>query len=310
VTAPAVEVLGLQKTYADQVALRGLDFAASSGSVLGVLGPNGAGKTTLIRILATLTRPSAGSARICGHEVSAEPGEVRRLIGLTGQYASVDARLTGRENLRLIGELVDLPRRAARVRADELLAWVGLSGDGDRLVGRYSGGMRRRLDLAASLVARPAVVFLDEPSTGLDPAARRALWEAVAALGDLGTTVVLTSQYLEEIDALADTVLVIDHGHAIAHGSPTSLKQRVGGRRLRVTLVEPGDGVVGVQQTAERLGLPVEVADRSVVVAVEDAQQAADVLAALSSAGAEIDEAHLALPSLDEVFLALTGSER
>jgi daunorubicin resistance ABC transporter ATP-binding subunit len=301
--AVAVEVSGLEKSYGDQVALRGLDLSARVGSVLGVLGPNGAGKTTLIRILATLTQPTAGSARICGHDVVCEPDRVRRLIGLTGQYASVDDDLTGRENLRLIGELVGLSRRAARGRAEELLAWVGLAEDADRRVRGFSGGMRRRLDLAASLVARPAVIFLDEPSTGLDPAARATLWQAVAGLGALGTTVVLTSQYLEEIDALADAVVVVDRGRVVAQGSPTSLKERVGVRRLRIELADEA----AAREVGERLRAwsgEVETRGLSVVVPVDGPREAAAVLAAVAS---DVREAHLALPSLDEVFLALTG---
>ncbi len=214
----AIQAEGLRKRFGDTQALDGVDLVARRGTVLGVLGPNGAGKTTAVRILATLLKPDAGTARIGGFDVVTQPEAVRQTIGLTGQYASVDETLSGTQNLVMIGQLLDLPRREARARAKELLAWFGLTDAADRPARTYSGGMRRRLDLAASLVGRPAVVFLDEPTTGLDPAKREDMWSVVRSLVADGSTVLLTTQYLEEADALADEITVIDHGRVIAHG--------------------------------------------------------------------------------------------
>ena len=230
----AIEAHGLTKRYGATQALDGIDLVAREGTVLGVLGPNGAGKTTAVRIMATLIRADAGTAVVAGYDVARQPQQVRQNIGLTGQYASVDEDLTGTENLMLIGELLNLRRPAARSRAGELLAWFDLTSAADRPAKTYSGGMRRRLDLAASLVGRPAVIFLDEPTTGLDPAKREEMWDVVRSLVGQGSTVLLTTQYLEEADALAHDIAVIDHGKVIANGSPDQLKRVVGGQTLTV----------------------------------------------------------------------------
>ena len=228
----AIEAHGLTKRFGSTQALAGIDLVAREGTVLGVLGPNGAGKTTAVRIMATLIRADAGRATVAGYDVVRDAQQVRQNIGLTGQYASVDEDLTGMENLMLIGELLNLRRPAARSRAGELLAWFDLTSAADRPAKTYSGGMRRRLDLAASLVGRPAVIFLDEPTTGLDPAKREEMWDVVRSLVGQGSTVLLTTQYLEEADALADDIAVIDHGRVIANGSPDQLKRIVGGQTL------------------------------------------------------------------------------
>src|SRR5690242_11264981 len=235
----AIEAGGLVKRFGKTTALAGVDLVARQGTVLGVLGPNGAGKTTAVRILATLLKADAGTAVVAGHDVAAEPARVREQIGLTGQYASVDELLTGRQNLELIGALLDLRRKEARARAGELLAWFDLEAAADRPARTYSGGMRRRLDLAASLVGRPSVVFLDEPTTGLDPAKREDMWGVVRNLVGDGSTILLTTQYLEEADALADEISVIDHGKVIAHDTPTGLKRIVGGQTLTVRPSDP-----------------------------------------------------------------------
>ncbi len=235
----AIEARGLRKRFGDTQALDGVDFAVQEGTVHGVLGPNGAGKTTAVRILATLLDADEGTARVAGHDVFREPARVRELIGLTGQYASVDELLTGRQNLELIGTLLDLRRKASRARAQELLDWFDLADAADRPAKTYSGGMRRRLDLAASLVGRPSVVFLDEPTTGLDPAKREDMWGVVRGLVGDGSTILLTTQYLEEADALADEITVIDHGRVIANDTPDGLKRIVGGQTLTVRPVDP-----------------------------------------------------------------------
>jgi oleandomycin transport system ATP-binding protein len=234
-----IEAEGLVKKYGKTIALDGVDLAVRPGTVLGVLGPNGAGKTTAVRILATLIRPDSGRAFVGGHDVLRDAEQVRRLIGLTGQYASVDEELTGRENLILLGTLLDLSRRDARSRAAELLESFDLSAAGDRAAKTYSGGMRRRLDLAASLVASPKVLFLDEPTTGLDPGKREDVWGIIRRLVGDGVTVLLTTQYLEEADALADEITVFDVGRVIAGGTPQQLKQRVGAQTLQVRPVDP-----------------------------------------------------------------------
>ena len=234
-----IEAEGLRKAFGTTQALAGVDLAAREGTVLGVLGPNGAGKTTAVRVLATLLRADAGTARIDGYDVVADAGKVRRTIGLTGQYASVDEDLTGTENLVMIGTLLNLSTRDARSRAAELLDWFGLADAAGRRAKTYSGGMRRRLDLAASLVGRPRVIFLDEPTTGLDPAKREDMWDVVRRLVADGSTVLLTTQYLEEADALADEISVIDHGRVIAHDTPEGLKRTIGGQRIRVRPTDP-----------------------------------------------------------------------
>jgi oleandomycin transport system ATP-binding protein len=297
----AIEAAGLRKRFGATQALDGVDLAARRGSVLGVLGPNGAGKTTAVRILATLIAADAGTARVAGHDVAREPARVRELIGLTGQYASVDELLTGEQNLVMIGQLLDLSGRAARARAKELLEWFGLADAAGRPAKTYSGGMRRRLDLAAGLVGRPSVIFLDEPTTGLDPAKREDMWGVVRSLVHDGSTVLLTTQYLEEADALADEITVIDHGRVIAHDTPEGLKRVVGGQTLTVRPVDPAR----LPDVAAIVGGPVE--GGAVSVPVTGDAVLSDVVPRLSAAGIAVTELSLHLPSLDEVFFTLTG---
>jgi oleandomycin transport system ATP-binding protein len=305
-----IQAEGLHKRFGETQALDGVDLAARSGTVLGVLGPNGAGKTTAVRILATLLRPDAGRARVAGHDVLAEPGRVRESIGLTGQYASVDELLTGRQNLELIGSLLDLRRRDARARAVELLAWFDLDAAADRPARTYSGGMRRRLDLAASLVGRPSVIFLDEPTTGLDPAKREDMWGVVRSLVGDGSTVLLTTQYLEEADALADEITVIDHGRVIAHDTPDSLKRVVGGQTLTVRPADPTRIEDAALILAELTGVaPDRPARGTVSVPVPGDELLPEAVARIAAAGIAVTELSLHLPSLDEVFFTLTGRQ-
>ena len=304
----AIEASGLTKRFGDTVALDGVDLAARRGTVLGVLGPNGAGKTTAVRILATLLRPDGGFARVAGHDVVGDPSAVRRSIGLTGQYASVDETLTGRQNLVMIGRLLDLSGRAARARAAELLAWFDLTEAADRPARTYSGGMRRRLDLAASLVGRPAVVFLDEPTTGLDPAKRDDMWNVVRAIVADGATVLLTTQYLEEADALADRITVIDRGRVIADDTPDALKRVVGGQTLSVRPADPARLADAEAILRDVTGAPVGSPGAGVLkVAVPGDEALAAVVARLAAASLTVTELSLHLPSLDEVFFSLTG---
>jgi daunorubicin resistance ABC transporter ATP-binding subunit len=304
-----IEARGLVKRYGDVTALDGVDLEVAAGSVLGLLGPNGAGKTTALRILATLLRPDAGTARVGGHDVERDAHRVRELIGVTGQYASVDEGLTGRHNLTMIGRLVGLRRGQAADRADELLADAGLTDAADRLVKTYSGGMRRRLDLVASLVNRPRVVFLDEPTTGLDPVKRADMWTTIRGLAADGATVLLTTQYLEEADALADEIVVFDHGRVVATGTPDALKRRAGTLTLDVLVADPArradaarivQEIVGAEPVPDgRTGrLSVPVADGSTMPAI---------VRRVDDAGIEVAELNLRLPSLDDVFRALTG---
>jgi oleandomycin transport system ATP-binding protein len=307
----AIEAVGLSKRFGTTQALDGIDLAARRGTVLGVLGPNGAGKTTAVRILATLLRPDSGVAKVHGVDVLRDPERVRRMIGLTGQYASVDEDLTGIQNLVLIGRLLDLSAKDARARADELLQWFDLTAAAGRPAKTYSGGMRRRLDLAAGLVGRPSVIFLDEPTTGLDPAKREDMWEVVRSLVGNGATVLLTTQYLEEADALADEISVIDSGRVIAHDTPDGLKRVAGGRTL---LVRPTD-LDRVEDTVRLLG---ELAGHrpeatrrgssaTVSVPVENEAVLTAAVARLAADGIAVTELSLHLPSLDEVFFTLTG---
>src|ERR1700729_163634 len=272
-TELSIEATGLVKSFGETRALRGVDLHVRKGTVHAVLGPNGAGKTTAVRILATLLRPDAGHARVNGLDVVSQAGKVRESIGLTGQFASVDEDLTGTQNLVMIGQLLDLTKKEARARSAELLEWFDLTEAANRVAKHYSGGMRRRLDLAASLVGRPSVIFLDEPTTGLDPAKRGDMWDVVRSLVSDGSTVLLTTQYLEEADALADQITVIDHGRVIAHDTPHGLKRVVGGQRLTVHPVDPAryDDLVTVLSGLAQAGGPApEAAGRgSVTIAVE-----------------------------------------
>ncbi len=309
-TSLAVEARGLRKAFGTTQALDGVDLSVPAGTVLGVLGPNGAGKTTAVRILATVLHPDAGSVRIGGHDALRDPATVRRLIGLTGQYASVDEVLTGRENLVMLGQLLDLSGRQARVRAQELLTWFSLDDAADRPARTYSGGMRRRLDLAASLVGRPAVVFLDEPTTGLDPSKRNDLWDVVRGLVAQGSTVLLTTQYLEEADALADRVTVIDRGRVIADDTPVGLKRQVGSQTLAVRPVADAR-LADVEAILESLtgNAPRRTDGRTAAVAVPSDAVLAPVIERLGAAGIAVEELGLHLPSLDEAFAQLTNQE-
>jgi oleandomycin transport system ATP-binding protein len=304
----AFEAEGLVKRFGKTTALAGIDLAARQGTVLGVLGPNGAGKTTAVRILATLLRPDAGRAAVRGVDVVKNADRVRRMIGLTGQYASVDEDLTGMENLVLIGMLLDLRRVDAKARAAELLKEFGLAEAGSRPAKTYSGGMRRRLDLAASLVGRPDVIYLDEPTTGLDPAKRDDVWNIIRSLVADGVTVLLTTQYLEEADALADDISVIDHGKVIAHGTPAELKQVVGGQTILVRPTDPARLADATAILAAVSGREPESPARGVIAApVDDDTAFTKVVGRLDREGIGVTELSLRLPSLDEVFFTLTG---
>jgi oleandomycin transport system ATP-binding protein len=305
----AIEAEGLTKRFGTTQALAGIDLAAPQGTVLGVLGPNGAGKTTAVRILATLLQADSGSARVGGYDVVRDAEQVRRTIGLTGQYASVDEDLTGLQNLVMIGQLLDLSAADARRRAKELLEWFDLAEAGGRTAKTYSGGMRRRLDLAASLVGRPAVIFLDEPTTGLDPAKREDMWDVIRRLVGDGSTVLLTTQYLEEADALADEITVIDRGSVIAHDTPYGLKRIVGGQRLSVRPTDPAHLDSLGRLLTELTGAPAEREGRDRVTVKVDSDDILPIaVSRLHSAGIRVDELSLHLPSLDEVFFTLTGA--
>jgi oleandomycin transport system ATP-binding protein len=308
----AVAVRGMVKHYGDTKALDGVDLEVREGTVMGVLGPNGAGKTTLVRILSTLLRPDAGKATVAGYDVVRQPRQLRRVIGLTGQYASVDEKLPGWENLYLIGRLLDLSRGQARARADELLERFALTDAARRPAGTYSGGMRRRLDLAASMIGQPAVLFLDEPTTGLDPRTRNEVWAEVKRMVGDGVTVLLTTQYMEEAEQLASGLTVVDRGRVIARGGIEELKAKVGGRTLRVRPADPahlrplaaaldGLGITGLATTT------VDAERGAVLVPVLSDEQLTAVVGAVTARGFTLASISTELPSLDEVFLSLTG---
>ncbi|MEH1016560.1 ATP-binding cassette domain-containing protein [Micromonospora sp. CPCC 206060] len=303
----AIRAEGLVRRFGSTTALAGVDLEVRAGTVFGLLGPNGAGKTTTVRVLATLLRADAGRATVGGFDVERDAHRVRQLIGLTGQYASVDEALTGTENLLLIGRLLGLSRSAARARAAELLAGFHLSDAAGRAAKTYSGGMRRRLDLAASLVGRPQVLFLDEPTTGLDPRSRNELWDIVRGLVADGVTVLLTTQYLEEADQLADEIAVVDHGRVIARGTPEELKARTGGQVLAVRPRDPADLSAVVTVAGEVAGTVPEVNQTTVTVPVNDPSVLPAVVRRLDVAGVHVAELALRGSSLDEVFLSLTG---
>ena len=309
-TEPIVEAEGLVKRYGKVTALDGLDLVAEPGQVLAVLGPNGAGKTTFVRTIATLLRPDGGSLRVAGHDVRREPETVRRLIGLAGQFAAVEPALSGRENLEMVARLFGQDRRAARDNSAEVLDRLGLAEDSDRLVRTYSGGMRRKLDLGASLVGSPRLLLLDEPTTGLDPRSRVELWDAIRSMVERGTDVLLTTQYLDEADHLAGRVVIIDHGRAVASGTPNELKRRVGRSVVEVHLRDReelpmvasalsriGEGEPEIDEATRRIGVRVEAGTDPL----------REALGALDAVGVTPDDVALRPPTLDEVFLALTG---
>jgi len=297
-----VEATGLRKSYGATDVLTGVDLSVAEGSVLALLGPNGAGKTTTVRILTTLTRPDAGTATIAGYDVLREPARVRGVISLTGQYAAVDENQTGRENLVMVGRLMHLGRRTAQRRTAELLDQFGLTDAMDRRVKTYSGGMRRKLDLAMSLIARPRVIFLDEPTTGLDPASRSAMWDAIVELVRDGTTILLTTQYLEEADRLADRIVLLDHGRIVASGTADALKTQIGGERISVWFADE-------VQVAKAAGVLDGVADQLMLNIPSDGTAAHlhHVLDVLRDNGLEPERVSSHRPTLDDVFLALTA---
>jgi oleandomycin transport system ATP-binding protein len=307
----AVEARGLEKRFGKTQALNGVDLRARTGTVLGLLGPNGAGKTTAVRILATLLRPDAGEATVCGYDVAKNAYQVRQLIGLTGQYASVDEGLTGTNNLVMVGRLLGLDRKQSKARAKELLERFDLADAASRVVKGYSGGMRRRLDLAASLVGSPRVLYLDEPTTGLDPRSRGEVWDMIRALVADGVTVLLTTQYLEEADQLAHDITVIDHGKVIAAGTPDELKAKVGGQVLQIVPADPSRLAEVANIVRITTGLePTADADTGRVSApVADRAPLARIVRDLDDAGIELAEFELRRATLDEVFLTLTGED-
>ncbi|MGC5033510.1 ATP-binding cassette domain-containing protein [Micromonospora sp. DT229] len=306
---PAIRTRGLRKSFGETRAVNGIDLTVDSGTVYGVLGPNGAGKTTTIRMLATLLRPDGGTAEVFGHDVVKQARTVRELVSLTGQFASVDEGLTGYQNLVLLARLIGYSRSAARQRATSLLAAFDLTDAGDRTARTYSGGMRRRLDIAASILSAPRMIFLDEPTTGLDPRSRNQVWDTIRTVVARGTTVLLTTQYLEEADQLADRIAVIDQGRLIAEGTPAELKSSVGDRAVHVRIADPAQRPQAEQVLTQVLGTSVRPATEpnTLSSAATDPSLAGQALTALTAAGVTVAAFSLGQPSLDEVFLTLTG---
>lgn len=304
----AVHAEGLVKTFGDVRALDGLDLVVPRGQVVGLLGPNGSGKTTTVRILSTLLSATKGVAYVNGFNVAKQADEVRHSIGLTGQYAAVDEFLTGRENLRMFGDLYHLTPQYVKDRSEELLSWFDLTDAADRPAKTYSGGMRRRLDLASSLIAKPSILFLDEPTTGLDPRSRLGLWGVIESLVADGTTVLLTTQYLEEADKLANDIVVIDHGRVIAHGTAEELKDQIGGDRLEITVTHPGQVAAAQAALTQVFGGESLITESTISGPVSGGSRIlVDAIRLLDSAGVEIADIALRRPTLDDVFLALTG---
>ena len=310
-TAP-IEAIGLARRFGDVEAVAGVDLTVAEGEVLGFLGPNGAGKSTCVRMLTTLLKPSGGTARVAGFDVVSQADAVRRSIGVALQDAAIDPLMTGHELLRLQATLHGIPRSELRRKSDELLERVGLTAAGDRRVGTYSGGMRRRLDLAASLVASPEVLFLDEPTTGLDPLSRNRLWETLERLIDGGTAVVLTTQYLDEADRLADEIVLIDHGRCVAQGTPSDLKRRVAGDRIVVTVEHDaaiGRGLDALAPVLDRIEVS-DAGDRTITGSLGGTHGFMDVARVLADASIDVHDIERRRPTLDDVFLAYTSTER
>jgi ABC-2 type transport system ATP-binding protein len=305
---PAIEAIDLVKRFGDNTAVDGVSFSVPPGTVLGMLGPNGAGKTTTVRMMTTLTEPTSGTARVAGYDVVREPDMVRRSMGLTGQVATVDELLTGRENIRLIGGLYGIRKKDLKRLGDQLLEQFSIADAADRVVRSYSGGMRRRLDLAVSLLASPPVLFLDEPTTGLDPRSRSELWDALRGLVEQGTTLLLTTQYLEEADQLADNIVVIDKGRIIAEGSPLQLKQQAGKASLVVTVAN-ADDLPAARALLAKTGAEVfvDTGARELTAAAEGLADMIRVAEWLRDSNIDVDDIGLSRPSLDDVFLSLTG---
>ena len=310
-TPHAVQATGLVKNFGDFRAVDGVDLQVRRGEIFGVLGPNGAGKTTMLSMLATLLKIDEGEAEIFGVDVRREPHRIRQLLGVTGQYASVDEGLTARENLWLFGRLLGVPRKEAHATADRLLAQFGLEAAADKPISQFSGGMRRRLDLAASLISRPPLIFLDEPTTGLDPRTRGQMWDTIRELVADGSTILLTTQYLDEADQLADRIAVIDRGRKVAEGTPDELKSSVGNSTLQLQLADGADQALAIDVVRRLLDEDPILTPESgrMNVALEEADRAADVLIGLRQAGISITSVSVAKPTLDEVFLAITGHD-
>jgi ABC-2 type transport system ATP-binding protein len=304
----AVEARDLVKTFGNNRAVDGISLSIPTGSICGVLGPNGAGKTTTINMLATLSVPNSGSIKIFGYDIAKNAQIVRQLIGLTGQYASIDENLTAMENLKIFGRLHGFSRKEAKQKAEELLDEFGLTEAANRALSKFSGGMRRRLDLAASLLSHPPLIFLDEPTTGLDPRTRTQMWQTIRNLVKNGSTIMLTTQYLDEADQLADNIVVIDKGRVVANDTPDGLKKSIGSVSLQLTLQNPDNAGEAAQIVERTLGVKVQIAEASELTApMDNAEKLTDVLTALKSAGICLTEINVTKPTLDEVFFALTG---